>query len=474
MVESRGGSRVRFEVPQIFGAAHETGEGRGGAFGKIVGRDVRSVEASPGLADEVASHQRDGDRFFGIRDDRDERVCHGFGGVHRRRRQDEENAVHVGVFEQDLQAGGVFVRRGVGEHIHGVHQAGRGRQDGAQFFAGGVGDLGETHAVTFDEIRRHDARSARVGEDGHASAGGEGEPGEGARPFEELLGAIGAQDTRFAERGGVGLVRACQCARVRGGGALSAGGASDFERDDGLVLRHLARLFDEALAIGQGLDVHGKDARVLVGGHQREQVGFGDVGLVAEADEARERESLLARPVNDRGAERARMRQESDVATRGKRRRQERCVERIVRVEQSDAVRAEDADSVLARDAEDFILQRRARGTDLAESARHDDRGTDAARAAIRERGGHCRGRDDQHGQIHGVGYFGDGSRDGASHDRPALGVDEMHRALVLTLDQVARHAVAEFHRVCGRAHDGNAARGEEGFDGHWSDSLLV
>ena len=168
------------------------------------------------------------------------------------------------------------------------------------------------------------------------------------------------------------------------------------------------------------------------------------------------------------------MREKANIAWGGKRRREESGVERIVRVQQADAVRPEDADLVLARDSQNLIFERRACWTDLAESARHDDRGADAARAAVRQRGGHGRGRDDQHRQIHGVGDLGQRRAHRETHQRPAFGVDEMDRAFILTLDQVARHAVAELGRVCGCADDGDAARGEEGEEGFSHQSSVI
>ena len=53
----------------------------------------------------------------------------------------------------------------------------------------------------------------------------------------------------------------------------------------------------------------------------------------------------------------------------------------------------------------------------------------------------------------------------GAPQQFAAARVHEMHRALVAGGEEIARDAEAEFHRILGRADDGDAGGVEEGLE---------
>ncbi len=98
---------------------------------------------------------------------------------------------------------------------------------------------------------------------------------------------------------------------------------------------------------------------MIIFGNFGQYIGLVDIGLIAKADDLRKSETLLARPVNDRGAERARVRDKCDAALRGHGRLKKGCVEREMGIECADAIGAEQTHAMLARDVYAVCFERR-------------------------------------------------------------------------------------------------------------------
>ncbi len=231
------------------------------------------------------------------------------------------------------------------------------------------------------------------------------------------------------------------------------------------MARHLAGGADEAAAVADAFQIEGDDFRVGVGGHGGQRVRLAHVDLVAEADEMGEAEPLAARPVDDGGANGPGVGDEGDVARRRPRWRQEGSVQRQVGVDEADAVGADEPDAVLAGHAQALLFQPRPFRPRLAEAAGGDDGGADAAAADVGQRAGHVGRGHDEHRQIDRVGHVGQGGVEGALQQAAAARVDEVDRAGVAALGQVAGHAEAELGRGRGRADDGDAGGVEKGYE---------
>ena len=135
-------------------------------------------------------------------------------------------------------------------------------------------------------------------------------------------------------------------------------------------------------------------------------------------------------------------------------------------IEGADAVGPQQADPVLSGNLEAASLERRAIRPRLAEACRDNDRRVDAARRA-RLDGLRCGlRRDDEDRQVDGVGNLGEIRVQQTLEKRSLFLADEVDRACVSALDEVARHAVAKLFWRGGCADDDNAARGEEGSEG--------
>ena len=179
-------------------------------------------------------------------------------------------------------------------------------------------------------------------------------------PVEHLLGSIGTQDASFVERRVEGRVRGGQRARVRCSSFLSRFEATDFEGNDRFVSRHLAGDLHKLSSIRNAFHIQHDDARVLILREHGQHVRLVDIRLIAEADELREAETLVARPVNDRRAERTRLGDETNAALRGHGRLEKGCVEGEMRIDCADAVGTQQPHAVRACDIETFLFKRRA------------------------------------------------------------------------------------------------------------------
>jgi hypothetical protein len=179
---------------------------------------------------------------------------------------------------------------------------------------------------------------------------------------------------------------------------------ADLEGEDGLFLGNAACLGDKAPPVADPFEIEGDDVGVRIGGDGSQDIGFGHVHLVTHTNQAREPETLPARPVDDHGADGARLADEGDVAGGRAGRRQEGRIQRQVGVEHANAVGANEPHAVAARNDQTLLFQLRSIGASLAEAAAGDDGGADTTVAAFGQRRRNGRGWNEDDGEIDRVG----------------------------------------------------------------------
>ncbi len=94
-----------------------------------------------------------------------------------------------------------------------------------------------------------------------------------------------------------------------------------------------------------------------IGRDRGQDVGLVDIGLVAQAHQPRQPETLAAGPVDHGGADGARVRDKCHISRGGARRGQKCGVQRHMRVQDADAVRPKQPDPELLRHSQAFRLQ---------------------------------------------------------------------------------------------------------------------
>ena len=231
---------------------------------------------------------------------------------------------------------------------------------------------------------------------------------------------------------------------MRGSSPLSGFEASDLERDDWLYPSDFLCYVHKTFSVPNPFQIQHDDVRVLVRGHDWQHVRLVDVGLVAQADQAREAEAVVAGPVDDGGAEGPGVRDEADVTLSGHGRGQEGGVERQVRIQAADAVGPHHADAVLMCDFQAAGFERGALWPGLAKPGCDHDGCTDAALTAGLQRFGRGRRGHDQDRQIDRVGHLRQIRVQRTVEQRACLLADEVNRTLVTAINQVAGCAVAQ------------------------------
>ncbi len=253
---------------------------------------------------------------------------------------------------------------------------------------------------------------------------------------------------------------------MRGSRPLSGFEASDFERDERLLPGHLFGDVDKTSSVPNPFQIQHNDVRVLVRGYHRQHVRLVDVCLVAQADQAREAEAVLPRPVDDGGAEGPGMRDEADMTLGGHGRGQEGGVERQVRVQAADAVGPHHADAMLTGDLQTSGLEGSAFRPGFAEPGCDHDGRTDAALTASLQYLRRGRRGYDQDGQVDRVGHLGQVSVQRTVEQIAGFLAYKMDRALVAAVDQVTGCAVTQLFGRGGGADDDDTARVKERGEG--------
>ncbi len=153
-----------------------------------------------------------------------------------------------------------------------------------------------------------------------------------------------------------------------------------FRAITGLLPRHLPGDLHKSSSIRNAFQIQHNDMGMLILAQDRQDIGFIHVGVVAEADDARETKALAVGPVHDCGTKCARMRDEANRTPGGHGRRQKGCIQRQMGIDRADAVGAEQANAMAAGLRQAFLFERGAVGSNLAKPRRYDDGSFYAAR----------------------------------------------------------------------------------------------
>ena len=242
-----------------------------------------------------------------------------------------------------------------------------------------------------------------VGDDGHRVVFGYGLAGKGLGVVEQVLHRAGAHNAHLLEGRVVGLLRAGQRAGVRGGRPRAGAGGARLDGHHRLLPGDLARHLHELGPVGNAFQVAHDHVGLGVFGPGAQEVDLVQVGLVADAVEAREADALAQRHVQDGGAQRARLRHEGDAAL-ARHAGGEGGVEAGHGVDDAQHVGAHDAHVVAPGIFQQLLFQRPAFAAHFAEARRDDHRAGDALLAALFDDAGHGLGRHQHHGQVHRAG----------------------------------------------------------------------
>ncbi len=203
---------------------------------------------------------------------------------------------------------------------------------------------------------------AGVGHDGDAPAARHRLHGVEGGIVEQLGDRLDPLHAALGQQGVVHRIGAGQRTGVAADGLRSLGRSARLQAQHRLMgfPEDVADGFDESPPVGYVLQVHGDDLCLLVLGQIIEQVDFVDVGLVAEADKLAEAHLPLFGVIENRGAQRAALRDKSEVSGLGHL-ATERGVHRDVRIgiDDSQTVRADQRNARLANLRRELLPPRR-------------------------------------------------------------------------------------------------------------------
>ena len=373
------------------GVGRDAHAGGGERIGQAVGGHEAGQRRDPSLdrPDRVDHLARDRGRVVLERRDvdHDQRVDAGIGGDH----PDRPSVVLGG-------------RRG--DHVHGIADARRGRQERAQLGDRLRRELGHVQPTCLARIGALDPETAGVGHDRDVAPARHRLVREHRRDVEHLLERVGARHADLAQQRVDGRVRRRQQGTgVRRRGAAPGRAAPALHDDHRLLPTDVPHELGEPARVPERLDVEQDDLGSLVLRPVAEQVVRRDVGLVADRDERRHAEPELVRHVDHRDPERARLGHERDPPL-GRVRLRERAVQPHVGVgvDHAHAVRADHPHPRRAADVDELLLEAAAILPGLAEpGGDHDDR-LHALLAALPRDVEDVRRRHDDEGELHLAG----------------------------------------------------------------------
>ena len=179
-----------------------------------------------------------------------------------------------------------------------------------------LAELGQLEARDLARVGAEDAEPAGVREHGDAASARNGLGREQRGDVEQPAERVGANHARLAEDRVDGGVGARERRGVRAGGLLAGARAAALHREHGLLPREAPRDARELARVAERLDVEQDEVGAGVVLPPLEQVVRRDVGLVADRDEGGEAEPACLGPLEQREAERTRLRREADPAGR--------------------------------------------------------------------------------------------------------------------------------------------------------------
>ena len=222
-----------------------------------------------------------------------------------------------------------------------------------------------------------------------------------------------------------------------------------------------ARGRHELAGVRDRLDVQQDRRRAGIGAETVEQIAEVDVDRVAERDEVREADALLARAIEQCTCQGAGLRHEGERAGQGIGVRKAR-IESDPRGKQPEAVRAEEAQAAGARGGEHGIDQRRAVCPVLLQSGRDHDRRTCPDRAELGDQTGYGRSRRADDREVRRGRERADAAHGRSVGDAVMTQIDEVHGPREAAAKHVARQRRADAPRSVRGADDGERAGREQ------------
>ena len=373
----------------------------------------------------------------------------------RGRRVHEKHRAGVVIGEQQAQRVGVARHRCVADDVDRVRVRPGRRQHRIEPFAQRGAEVAQAHAGGGRGVGRHHAGTAAVRHHRQRIVAVRAEARERLRGREERGQRVDAQHAGTADRGVEDDVGARERTGVRGRGLQAIAGAAGLHDDDGLVARRRTRRRHELVRRLDRFDVEQDRARVRIAREVVEQVAEVDIAALAERHHVREADAPRGRPVEHRGDERARLRDERELAGQRVGVREAR-VDAEVRAEQAEAVRPEHAQHVRPRGVERRLLLRRR------EPGRHHDRGARAEAAEFVDERRHRVGRRAQHREVGRLRQIAGSSEDPLAVERRVLRVHAEDRPLEAPGAAVAPHGCADAAGAVRGADDRDRFRFEQ------------
>src|SRR5690606_27005914 len=431
------------------------GEGLDRDLRRAVDRDTRRAKTLPARA-----HRRIADpaREHGLRRSRG-LLDHGsrdvVGLAQRGRDHDREHGIDRIVGQANAKRRGVSRRVRVAEHVDRIaFRRCRGQQT-VELAHARVAEARERQLLVRDGIGGHDRGAAAVRHDRERRPARREARVQRLGDREEIGVVDHPHDARALERRLEHVVRADERAGMRDRGAAAGRVPPDLHHDDRLRARDRAQRAHETPRVVHAFDVEHDGARLGVEQQVVEDLAEIHVGADSRRDDVREPDIAHARPVEQRGADGTRLRDERDASAL-RHRLAEARVQARGGTQHAEAVRPDETDAVLARDAHRLVLERAALGPGLAEAGRQDHGGADAGGTALTQHvGHHARGRGD-HGEIDALADLRDAREAATRLHLGVLRIHRMDRTREARVEEVPQDDGAERARPLARADHGD------------------
>ena len=311
-------------------------------------------------------------------------------------------------------------------------------------------------------IGRHDTRTAAVGEQCEAIAGGQAGGREQAHRREQFHVGLRPYHAAARQRTFEDGVVADHGARVAHRGARTGLVAPDFLHHHRLGARGGAQAADECAGVVYALDVHENAACLLVVQKIVEDFAEIEVSAGAQRYHAGKANAGAVGPIGQGGAHRAGLRHQGDMAGAGAMAREGR-VQSDVRAHQTQAIGADHADAVGACNRGDACLEGATVGPGLAESRAQHQGVVNARARGVFEDAGHRLCRRDHNRQVDRLGQCGKARVARSAVKGGVRWIDRYHRACETAAAQVFQDGAAQRSGACAGTDEGNAGRGEQG-----------
>ena len=252
-VRERAGSLRQQALVAVEGG--DVGEGFHRGFRRAEGGDAGLGKCGPSGLDLDVAHPAGQQRLVEAAGDLDQRVGHLQRVGHRLGGEDDQRAVHAGIFHAQGDRVAVAFRRGVADDVHRVVVRPGGGKHFIQLRDGLVGQAGNGYAQVDRMVDRHHARPAAVGDDRQPVAAGAVGRGKGLGGGKQLADRHHAHHAGAAHRGVEHVVGADQRAGVRHHRLRAGGMAPDLDHEHRLGAGGGAQGAHEAARLVDALDV---------------------------------------------------------------------------------------------------------------------------------------------------------------------------------------------------------------------------